>query len=137
VRGEYISRRSTGRATHLNRLSYYSGPALFSFAFAPINRALAYDTQTHPGQGPTVASNGAMYYANFGIDTSGVAAGYSIHFDLYSEKVLAGGDIDVCQFAPFSHDANSTTNVPEPATLLLLGSGLVGLAGLGQRRNRQ
>jgi len=41
-------------------------------------------------------------------------------------------DIDVNQFAPFSHDAQSS-KVPEPTTMLLLGLGLVGLAGVGRR----
>ena len=35
-------------------------------------------------------------------------------------------------FTPFSHDGASTT--PEPATMLLLGSGLIGLAGLGRKK---
>ena len=55
----------------------------------------------------------------------------------WNDKPILGytiTDIDVNSFAPFSHDAESSqSKVPEPGTLLLLGSGLIGLAGFSRR----
>ncbi|MBW1796619.1 MAG: choice-of-anchor N protein [Deltaproteobacteria bacterium] len=39
-----------------------------------------------------------------------------------------------CIFSPFSHDGAST--IPEPATMLLLGTGLIGLAAFGRKKFR-
>ena len=47
----------------------------------------------------------------------------------YATVIETGGQ--KIEFAPFSKDASA---VPEPATLLLLGGGLVGLAGFGRKK---
>jgi hypothetical protein len=64
-------------------------------------------------------------------------SGYSeVHFDAYGYYIKKNGQPqDV--FAPYSHDAEATP-VPEPGTMLLLGTGLLGLAVYGKRRmNRE
>ena len=110
----------------------------FGFQFNSANRITAYNTQDRAINGDPIdldyEANGEMYFAEFSVDTSLLASGYVIHFDLYNTKVCIKdkgscedvGDIDQTQFAPFSHDAESR-KVPEPATLILLGSGLFGL----------
>lgn len=45
--------------------------------------------------------------------------------------LINGGDVVVSFGSP------NTSTVPEPATMLLLGSGLIGLAGLGRKRFRK
>lgn len=110
----------------------------FGFQFNSANRITAYNTQERAINGTPIDldydPNGEMYYTEFSVDTSLLASGYVIHFDLYNTKVCTkdkasceiAGDVDQTQFAPFSHDAESR-KVPEPATLILLGSGLLGL----------
>lgn len=98
----------------------------FEFQFNSKNQIGEYDTADRAINGDLISTDGTgMYYVAFTIDTSLLDPNYVLHFDLYNTK-LKGLDVDVTQFAPFSHDAQSTA-VPEPSTVILLGSGLVGL----------
>jgi len=100
---------------------YYEQP----FTLDPAKTTGLYNSQDTPG-GPSVAGSD-LYYQDFEVDVSGVASGYTIHFDLYTMKTIErqGELVNViADFAPFSHDLET---VPTPGALMLgvMGIGMV------------
>lgn len=83
-------------------------------------------TPAFPGAPATHSGDWKMFTVNI---TGPIGSG--VHFDAYT----LNPDGTLYQFAPFSHDA-TTTLVPEPGTLVLMGTGLFGL-GLGALRKRK
>lgn len=56
-----------------------------------------------------------------------------VHFDAFDHTVKTNDALRQ-EFAPFSHDGGGSGAVPEPGTVILLGSGLAGLALWRRRR---
>ncbi|MBN1760102.1 MAG: choice-of-anchor N protein [Chitinispirillaceae bacterium] len=112
-----------GVANHDNIFpTYYKE---LSFSFNTANTTASYDAELTPGGFSGLDAEGETYFQAWTVDLSNLDAGNTIHFDLYgnvekSNKIKA-------VFAPFSHDAEGSSSVPEPTTLSLIGIALLGI----------
>lgn len=108
------------------------------FYFGANDRAVVYNSMDDPG-GLQTAANGGLLYHSFLVDTSGLNAGFAVHFDLYDEIIQQKKNSTnySLHFAPFSHDAQGETHAHEvPETVYNLGLLSAAVALLGALRRR-
>ncbi len=114
-----------------------------SFSFNSADQSAPFNTADNPADDPSDHPGTGMYFHKFVINTALLNPDYVLHFDLYNAKICTDdkgqcsveGDVDVSEFAPFSHDAQSIPPLPppppqpapEPGILWLMATGLLSL----------
>jgi len=91
-------------------------------------------SNTQPGE----TGMGEGYEETFDVVINSVIDGGGVHFDLFTMEgdglLVLGGEKEMNAFAAFSHDAEYTSAIPEPAAALVFG---VGLLVVGSRVRRE
>jgi hypothetical protein len=82
---------------------------------------------------------GGRAIVSTGVDTDGKNLYFAVNFNSFTKTDLAGNFISNSPVSGFNQfeDISLIKQIPEPTTVLLLGAGLVGLAGYGQRRGKR
>jgi hypothetical protein len=111
----------------------------FQFNFDPSKTTAIYNAETQTGVNPTTIAGSDLAYSLFNVKTAGLADGYEVHFDLYKTYQDLDGDVGVSDFAPFSHDAQSSspTSVPEPSSVSMMLLGFTMLGGFAFFRRKK
>ncbi|MBI2871189.1 MAG: choice-of-anchor N protein [Candidatus Omnitrophica bacterium] len=97
----------------------------YAFNFGSVQEDIVFDTQ--PDENGDLDMTHLLDGWQFDFDIHISDSLDRVHFDLYT----LGTDGTIYENAPFSHDA---AFVPEPATLTLMGSGLLGMLLMRRRR---
>lgn len=90
------------------------------------------DTSIFPGGITFYAVKASTYYAFYYENPAEVNGSWST-YDLWLEK----GRGEILEVSHWTGYNGSSAPVPEPATMILLGTGLIGLAGFGRKRLRK
>ena len=119
----------------------------YEIHFDGLQMSTSVDVEADPGFDPSANPGSDLHYLAFNIDASLLDPAVGLHFDLYNTKVKSATDIDVDNFAPFSHDAElirggggnddelvTPQAIPTPGTLLLLGTPMIGIGACRRRR---
>jgi hypothetical protein len=106
----------------------------FSFKFNSSQRANAYDVALDPDNGPAAAANGQTYYQAFTIDTASLSRASQMRFEVSNTALKTNDEINFIKWAYFNKSGRSAQAVPEPGSMILLGTGVVALVARFRRR---